>query len=120
MEARGKGKVTPAEIKSLLSTTANPNVFHDGVTASPFLGSIAQRGRGLIDAYKLMHTTTKFNVSTISFNNTEHIAPAYIQINNTGSLPRVYTVGHVGAATVYTLPKNSSIPQRNNLGDFVA
>lgn len=119
MEARGKGKVTPAEIKSLLSTTSNPNVFHDGVRASPFLGSVAQQGGGLIDAYKLVHTTTKFNVSTISFNDTEHIAPAYIQINNTGSTPRVYRVGHVGAATVYTLPDNSSIPQENNLGDFV-
>jgi hypothetical protein len=119
MEARGKNKVTPAEIKSLLSTTSNPNVFHDGVTASPFLGSVAQQGGGLIDAYKLVHTTTKFNVSTISFNDTEHIAPAYIQINNTGSSPRVYTVGHVGAATVYTLPDNSSIPQPNKLGHFV-
>lgn len=119
MEARGKGKVTPAEIKSLLSTTANPNVFHDGVTASPFLGSVAQQGGGLIDAYKLVHTTTTFNVSTISFNDTEHIAPAYIRINNTGSSPRVYTVGHVGAATVYTLPANSSIPQENKLGNFV-
>ncbi|GFF57338.1 hypothetical protein IFM51744_09172 [Aspergillus udagawae] len=119
MEARGKGKVTPAEIKSLLSTTANPNVFHDGVTASPFLGSVAQQGGGLIDAYKLVHTTTTFNVSTISFNDTEHIAPAYIRINNTGSLPRVYTVGHVAAATVYTLPDNSSIPQTNKLGKFV-
>jgi hypothetical protein len=119
MEARGKGKVSPAEIKSLLSTTANPKVFHDGVTASPFLGSVAQQGGGLIDAYKLVHTATKFNVSTISFNDTQHIVPAYIQINNTGSSPRVYTVGHVGAATVYTLPENSSIPQENNLGDFV-
>ena len=119
MEARGKRKVTPAEIKSLLSTTANPNVFHDGVTASPFLGSVAQQGGGLIDAYKLVHTTTTFNVSTISFNDTEHIAPAYIRINNTGSSPRVYTVGHVGAATVYTLSANSSIPQQNKLGNFV-
>ncbi|CAG8908989.1 unnamed protein product [Penicillium egyptiacum] len=119
MEARGKGKVTPAEIKSLLSTTANPGLFHDGVTASPILGSVAQQGGGLIDAYKLVHTTTRFNVSTISFNDTEHIAPAYIRINNTGSLPRLYTVGHVGAATVYTLPDNSSIPQKNKLGNFV-
>lgn len=119
MEARGKGKVTPAEIKSLLSTTSNPNVFHDGVTASAFLGSVAQQGGGLIDAYKLVHTTTKFNVSTISFNDTEHIAPAYIQINNTGSSPRVYRVGHVGAATVYTLSNNSTIPQENKLGNFV-
>ncbi|KAI9932565.1 hypothetical protein MW887_008810 [Aspergillus wentii] len=119
MEARGKGKVTPAEIKSLLSTTANPGLFHDSVTASPILGSVAQQGGGLIDAHKLVHTTTKFNVSTISFNDTEHITPAYIRINNTGILPRLYTIGHVGAATVYTLPDNSSIPQKNNLGDFV-
>ncbi|PKX95126.1 subtilisin-like protein [Aspergillus novofumigatus IBT 16806] len=119
MEARGKGKVTPAEIKSLLSTTAKPNVFHDGVTASPFLASVAQQGGGLIDAYKLVHTTTKFNVSTIAFNDTEHLAPAWIRINNTGSEPRVYTVGHVVAATVYTLSDNSSIPQRNRLGHFV-
>ncbi|KAF4248816.1 hypothetical protein CNMCM8980_004936 [Aspergillus fumigatiaffinis] len=119
MEARGKGKVTPAEIKSLLSTTAKPNVFHDGVTASPFLASVAQQGGGLIDAYKLVHTTTKFNVSTIAFNDTEHLAPAWIRINNTGSEPRVYTVGHVVAATVYTLSDNSSIPQNNELGHFV-
>ena len=119
MEARGKGKVTPAEIKSLLSTTATPNVFHDGVTASAFLASVAQQGGGLIDAYKLVHTTTKFNVSTIAFNDTEHIAPAYIRINNTASESRIYTVRHVGAATVYALSDNSSIPQVNNLGNFV-
>ncbi|KAJ5600180.1 hypothetical protein N7450_001247 [Penicillium hetheringtonii] len=100
MEARGKGKVTPAEIKSLLSTTANPNAFHDGVTASPFLGSVAQQGGGLLDAYKLVHTTTMFN------------------INNTDSSPHIYTIGHRGAATVYTLSTNGSIPQENNLGDF--
>jgi hypothetical protein len=119
MEARGKGNVTPAEIKALLSTTANPNVFHDGVTASPFLGSVAQQGGGLLDAHKLVHTTTEFNVSSIAFNDTEHIAPAYIRINNTGSSSRVYTVGHVGAATVYTLSDNSTIPQANKLGNFV-
>lgn len=119
MEARGKGNVTPAEIKSLLSTTANPNVFHDGLTASPFLGSVAQQGGGLLDAYKLVHTTTKFNVSTISFNDTEHIAPIYIRINNTDSSPRVYSVGHVSAATVYSLPVNGSIPKENKFGDFV-
>lgn len=119
MEARGKSKVTPAEIKSLLSTTASPNVFHDGVEASPFLASVAQQGGGLIDAYKLVHTTTKFNVSTIAFNDTEHIAPAYIRIKNTGSDSRLYTVSHVGAATVYALSDNSSIPQVNKLGNFV-
>ncbi|KAJ5479059.1 hypothetical protein N7530_004568 [Penicillium desertorum] len=119
MEARGKGNVTPAEIKALLSTTAKPNVFHDGVTGSPFLGSVAQQGGGLLDAYKLVHTTTTFNVSTIAFNDTEHIAPAYIRINNTASSPRVYTVGHVGAATVYALSDNSTIPQKNKLGHFV-
>jgi hypothetical protein len=119
MEARGKGNVTPAEIKALLSTTAKPNVFHDGVTGSPFLGSVAQQGGGLLDAYKLVHTTTTFNVSTIAFNDTEHITPAYIRINNTASSPRVYTVGHVGAATVYALSDNSTIPQKNKLGHFV-
>jgi hypothetical protein len=119
MEARGKGNVTPAEIKTLLSTTANPNVFHDGVTAEPFLGSVAQQGGGLIDAHKFVHATTKFNTSSISFNDTQNIAPAYIRINNTDSSSRVYAVGHVGAATVFTLAVNSTIPQENNLGDFV-
>ncbi|KAJ5113368.1 hypothetical protein N7456_001902 [Penicillium angulare] len=119
MEARGRGNVTPAQIKALLSTTASPNVFHDGVTASPFIGSVAQQGGGLIDAYKAVYTTTEFNVSVISFNDTQHIAPAYIRIKNTGSTPRVYSVGHVGAATVYSLPDNSTIPQLNKLGDFV-
>ncbi|OQD85642.1 hypothetical protein PENANT_c009G10418 [Penicillium antarcticum] len=119
MEARGKGKVTPAEIKSELSSTANPNVFHDGVRASPFLASVTQQGGGLIDAYKLVHAITKFNLSTIAFNDTEHIAPAYIRINNTGFESRVYSVNHVGAASVYALSDNSSIPQENKLGNFV-
>ncbi|KAJ5152667.1 uncharacterized protein N7482_009145 [Penicillium canariense] len=111
MEARGKGKVTPAEIKSLLSTTSTPNVFHDGVTASPFLASVAQQG--------LVHTTTTFNVSTIAFNDTKHIATAYIRINNSAPESRVYAVSHVGAATVYALSDNSFIPQVNKLGNFV-
>lgn len=118
MEARGKGNVTPAELKALLSTTATPNVFHDGVTASPFLGSVAQQGGGLVNAYKMMHATTSFNVSTIAFNDTQHIAPSYIRINNNASSSRVYTVGHVSAATVYTLSNSSSIPQVNKLGNF--
>ncbi|CAG8093582.1 unnamed protein product [Penicillium salamii] len=118
MEARGKGKLTPAELRSLLTTTATPNVFHDGVTASPFLGSVAQQGGGLIDAYKLVHATTSFNVSTLAFNDTQHIAPAYIRISNNASSSRDYTVGHVGAATVYTLSGSSSVPVENKLGNF--
>lgn len=118
MEARGKGNVTPAELRALLSTTAKPNVFHDGVTASSVLGSVAQQGGGLIDAYKMLHATTSFNVSTIAFNDTQHIAPSYIRINNNASSSRVYTVGHVGAVSVYTLSNSSSIPQLNKLGNF--
>ncbi|CAG8118329.1 unnamed protein product [Penicillium olsonii] len=118
MEARGKGNLTPNELRSLLSTTGKPNVFHDGVTASSLLGSVAQQGGGMIDAYKLVHATTSFNVSTIAFNDTQHIAPAYIRISNNSSSSRVYSVGHVGAATVYTLTGNSSIPKENKLGNF--
>ncbi|KAK9856740.1 hypothetical protein MYU51_000631 [Penicillium brevicompactum] len=118
MEARGKGNVTPAELRALLSTTAKPNVFHDGVTASSVLGSVAQQGGGLIDAYKMLHATTSFNVSTIAFNDTQHIAPSYIRINNNASSSRIYTIGHVGAVSVYTLSNSSSIPQLNKLGNF--
>ncbi|OAQ60157.1 subtilisin [Pochonia chlamydosporia 170] len=117
LEARGK--VSPATIKALFAATSMPNVFHDGVSASPYLASVAQQGAGLINAYNAVHETTLLNVSSIPFNDTEHLAPAWIQISNTGNVTKLYTLGHTGAATVYTLSNNQTVPQTINTGSFM-
>ncbi|KAJ5554369.1 hypothetical protein N7513_004328 [Penicillium frequentans] len=101
MEARGK--TSPATIQSLFATNSNPNVFNDGVSTYEWLDSVAQQGAGLINAYDAVHAKTIFNVSSISFNDTEHIAPVSFSINNTGSDTVQYTIDQVGSGTVYTL-----------------
>ncbi|KAJ5663887.1 hypothetical protein N7507_004618 [Penicillium longicatenatum] len=118
MEARGK--TSPGVIQSLFSTNANPNVFNDGVSTYEWLDSVAQQGAGLINAYDAVHSKTIFNVSSISFNDTEHIAPVYFSINNTGSENILYTIDQVGSGTVYTLADDgTTTPVFFDSGDFM-
>ncbi|KAJ5713540.1 uncharacterized protein N7483_010721 [Penicillium malachiteum] len=118
LEARGK---TPVKtVKSLLATNAIPKMFQDCVTSYPWLSSVAQQGAGLIDAYSAVHSKTILNVSSLSFNDTQFLAPVAFTINNTGSDIAVYTISRVSSGTVYALPDDgTTIPMTFDSGDFM-
>ncbi|GES66427.1 subtilisin-like protein [Aspergillus terreus] len=118
LEARGK--ISPATVNTLFAANANPNVLHDGVTAYPYLDSVAHQGAGLINVYKAAHATTILNVSSIAFNDTENLAPVTFSVNNTGSESVEYSIGQVGSATFYTLSADGSpVPATFDAGDFM-
>ncbi|KAJ9137030.1 Subtilisin-like protein [Pleurostoma richardsiae] len=100
----------PKTIENLLSTTANPNLFQDGSTASPFLAPVAQQGSGLIQAYDAAYATTLLSVSSLAFNDTDNSIPQQnFTISNEGTAEVTYTLSNVGAATGYTLLNDTSI-----------
>jgi hypothetical protein len=114
------GKIPPAEVNARLAATANPNVFHDGVTANPWMGSVTQQGAGLINVYDAIYATTVINVTSLSFNDTNHMPESVaFRIENKGEDSVVYTLGHVGSGTVYALPAGgSSIPSTFTAGSI--
>jgi hypothetical protein len=114
------GKISPAEINTRFAATANPNLFHDGVTAYPWMGSVAQQGAGLINVYDAIYTTTVINVTSLSFNDTAHMPESVaFRIENKGEHAVAYTLGHVGSGTVYALPADgSSIPSTFTAGSI--
>ncbi|KAL4867991.1 hypothetical protein BDV12DRAFT_108997 [Aspergillus spectabilis] len=118
LEARGK--ISPATVNALFASTANPNVFHDGVTAYPYLDSVAHQGAGLINVYKAAHATTILNVSSIAFNDTEHLTQVTFSVYNNGSESVEYSIDQVGSPTFYTLPGDgTTIPGTFDAGDFM-
>jgi subtilisin family serine protease len=115
-----RGKISSSTVQSLFATNSNPNVFHDGVSAYPWLDSVAQQGAGLINAYDAVHAKTVLNVSSISFNDTEHLTPTSFSLKNTGSQDVTYTIDQVGSGTVYTLANDgTTIPVFFDAGDFM-
>jgi hypothetical protein len=115
-----RGKISADTVQSLFATNSNPNVFHDGASAYPWLDSVAQQGAGLINAYDAVHAKTLVNVSSISFNDTEHLTPASFSLKNTGSEDVTYTIGQVGSGTVYALSDDgTTIPAFFSAGDFM-
>ncbi|KAJ5881758.1 uncharacterized protein N7529_000430 [Penicillium soppii] len=115
-----RGKISSSTVQSLFATNSNPNVFHDGVSAYPWLDSVAQQGAGLINAYDAVHAKTVLNVSSISFNDTEYLTPTSFSLKNTGSQDVTYTIDQVGSGTVYTLANDgTTIPVFFDAGDFM-
>ncbi|KAM7188577.1 minor extracellular protease [Rhypophila sp. PSN 637] len=99
----------PKTLENLLSSTAHPNLFQDGRTAYPVLAPVAQQGAGLIQAWDAARATTLLSVSSLSFNDTDNFVPVRnFTISNTAKEAITYDLGHVGAATGYTLPDNGS------------
>jgi hypothetical protein len=115
-----KGKIPVSTINALLSTNGDPNMFHDGKTGGyPWLAPTIQQGGGLVNIYDAVHATTFVNVSSISFNDTDHQAIQAFTIRNAGSETVSFTLGNVGAGTVYALPADGNpVPSLFNYGDF--
>lgn len=101
--AEVRGTLDPATIENLLAGTALPKLYNTGAATGTLLAPVAQQGAGLIQAYAAAHAKTLLSVSSLGFNDTDHLVPtANFTIKNTGSEAITYALGSVGAATAYT------------------
>lgn len=100
-----RGTRDPATLESVLSATANPNLFNTGALnrTFPYLAPVSQQGGGLIQALDAAYTTTLLSVSSLSFNDTDHFAGTQnFTIRNLGTNEVTFTLSHVPAGTFYT------------------
>jgi Fn3-like domain/FlgD Ig-like domain len=104
-----RGTKDPKTIENLLSSTAKPNLFRrDGVSPG-FLAPVVQQGAGLIQAWDAAQATTLLSVSSISFNDTDHLnAKQEFTISNTGKSAVTYSLSNVGAGTAWTFQNAAS------------
>ncbi|KAI9147077.1 putative thermostable alkaline protease [Paramyrothecium foliicola] len=101
-----RGKMSAVEIKNLLSSTANP-AFAEVEGNHDSIGSAAQQGGGLVQAWDAAYETTLVDVSSFSFNDTEfQILEKEFTLTNTGNTTAVYNFSHVSAPTFQTLWDN--------------
>uniref|UniRef100_A0A093UWT0 Minor extracellular protease vpr n=1 Tax=Talaromyces marneffei PM1 TaxID=1077442 RepID=A0A093UWT0_TALMA len=116
IEARGKSD--PATINNILSASADPKDFNDGVSTYPYLAPVAQQGGGLLNVYNAAHAVGVLNISSISFNDTAHfVKSACFEITNTGSESVTYTIGYTSSGTLYTLPADGDpVPSTFSVG----
>jgi subtilisin family serine protease len=110
--AEVRGTFDPATLEAVLASTANPNLFHNGVSASPFLAPTTQQGAGMLQAYDAAYTNSFLSVGSISFNDTDNfLESAEFTIRNIGDDEITFALSHVPAATAYTLAVDSIYPQ---------
>lgn len=106
-----RGTRDPLTLESLLSASANPNVFNDGKAFFPYLAPVAQQGGGMVQAYDAAYATTLLSVSSIAFNDTDNmVAEKTFAISNTANTSVTYTIRDVRAATAYTMDAGSIFP----------
>lgn len=106
-----RGTRDPLELESLLSSTANPNLFNDGKKFFPYLAPVAQQGGGMVQAYDAAYATTLLSVSSLAFNDTDNmVSGKEFTISNTANTSITYTIRDVNAATAYTLTAGSIFP----------
>lgn len=107
LEARGK--LDPVTINNLLSASADAKSFNDGESTYDYLAPVAQQGAGLLNVYNAVHTVGLLNISSISFNDTEHFAKSIsFDVKNTGKESITYNLDYVSTGTAYTLPSDGS------------
>lgn len=94
----------PGTLQRILSSVAKPNLYQEASgTVHPQLAPVAWQGAGLLQAYDAAKVTTLFSVSSIAFNDTDHLnGTQTISVTNTGSTAQSYRIGYVNSATVYT------------------
>lgn len=109
IEARGK--LSPSELRSLISTTAKPINLLNGTTPLSDLAPIPQQGAGVIQAWDAVHTTGIVNTNKIILNDTTHFVGDHkVTIKNTGAKEATYIISNKGAPTFYALDGTSSHP----------
>ncbi|KAM0334451.1 hypothetical protein ACHAQA_001478 [Verticillium albo-atrum] len=97
-----RGTLDPVELSNILSATAKPQFFNDGNKAYDQLAPVAQQGTGLIQAYDAAFATTILSVSSLAFNDSDHLHAQSFVIKNIGDEDVTYTLDHRPAAMAYT------------------
>ncbi|KAF5026687.1 hypothetical protein F66182_1236 [Fusarium sp. NRRL 66182] len=106
-----RGTRDPSLIEHLLSANANPQLFNDGQDFHDFLAPVPQQGAGLVQAYNAAHAKVLLSPSSLSFNDTDHLAPSLnFTLRNTGKHKVDLHISHVPAVTMYTLVENTIYP----------
>ncbi|ODA82254.1 hypothetical protein RJ55_00761 [Drechmeria coniospora] len=106
-----RGTFDPALINGLLTSTAKPQLFHDGNKFYGFYAPVAQQGAGLVQAYDAAFATTLLEPASLAFNDTDHyIKSRKVTVRNTGDKEVTYNISHVPAMTVYVLDKGAIQP----------
>lgn len=105
--------LNPAELTSLISSTAKANFWNDGGGSLRDLAPVPQQGPGMIQAYDAAYTTTLLSKSSISFNDSTH-SPGAVDfvISNEGADTITYDIGHFPALSMYMLQyaPDSAVP----------
>lgn len=110
--AEVRDTLDPATLEAVVAATANPNLFHNGQAASPFLAPTTQQGAGLIQAYDAAYTNFILSVGSISFNDTDNfLESTNFTIRNLGDDEVTFELSNVPAGTAYTLARDSIYPQ---------
>lgn len=97
-----RGAITPEEAATLLSTTAKPVLFNDGSGTYTYIAPTIQQGGGMVDAYAAAHSVSTLDIKRIELNDTTRFTPShFFTIFNAGTVPVIYELEHIAAATAY-------------------
>ncbi|KAG6277517.1 hypothetical protein E4U47_007115 [Claviceps purpurea] len=103
-----RGTLDPELMTNLLSSTAKPQPFSDGNNIFSELAPAPQQGGGMVQAYDAAYTTSLLSPSSLSFNDTDHLATNLnFTITNKGSRAVTYKLDQVPSLTMYTLGKDA-------------
>ncbi len=99
-----KDMVDYRTLRQILSTTATPRFFNDGLQTYPYLAPVVQQGGGLVNAFAVLHYTTLISPSNLALNDTAHFSQTVeFTISNTGSMDVSYTLTHVSLCESFVL-----------------
>lgn len=106
-----RGTLDPQLLKNLLSSTASPQLFHDGTKFHPFLAPVPQQGAGSVQVYDAAYASTLLEPSSLSFNDTDYFSESlnFTLTNEAGQDAITYQISNIPSRTILTLDE-SGVP----------
>ncbi|KAG6089177.1 hypothetical protein E4U30_008419 [Claviceps sp. LM220 group G6] len=106
-----RGTLNPELMTNLLSSTAKPSQFNDGNNTYAEIAPAPQQGGGMVQAYDAAYTTSLLSPSSLSFNDTDHLATNLnFTIANKGSRAVTYKLDQIPSITMYALGQDGISP----------
>lgn len=110
------GSKDPQEITNAMISSAEPLDFFDTRSVQNFLAPVAQQGTGLPQGLRALETTTKLNITSLSFNDTDYFKDTHaFSILNGGDTEITYTLSHIPGRGAYAIDEtagNMTVPPR--------